>query len=43
VEKKLDTFIDAGLWDEARVFKGTTLFSNGTKAPRLNGKYVKKD
>jgi diaminohydroxyphosphoribosylaminopyrimidine deaminase/5-amino-6-(5-phosphoribosylamino)uracil reductase len=41
-KKTLDTFIDAGLWDEARVFKGATLFTNGTKAPRLNGKYVEK-
>jgi len=29
----LQTFIDVGLWDEARVFKGTTIFSDGTKAP----------
>jgi len=31
----LQTFIDANLWDEARVFKGTTVFGNGTKAPQL--------
>lgn len=29
----LQTFIDAGLWDEARVFKGKAVFSEGTEAP----------
>jgi diaminohydroxyphosphoribosylaminopyrimidine deaminase/5-amino-6-(5-phosphoribosylamino)uracil reductase len=29
----LQTFIDANLWDEARVFKGTSVFNRGTKAP----------
>ncbi|MFL9844782.1 bifunctional diaminohydroxyphosphoribosylaminopyrimidine deaminase/5-amino-6-(5-phosphoribosylamino)uracil reductase RibD [Flavobacterium rhizosphaerae] len=33
----LQTFIDAGLWDEARVFKGTAVFGSGTKAPHLTG------
>jgi diaminohydroxyphosphoribosylaminopyrimidine deaminase/5-amino-6-(5-phosphoribosylamino)uracil reductase len=32
----LQTFIDANLWDEARVFKGTNLFGGGTKAPQLS-------
>lgn len=33
----LQTFIDAGLWDEARVFTGTTVYlESGTKAPVLN-------
>ena len=31
--KTLQTFIDAGLWDEARVFKGKTVFTDGTPAP----------
>ncbi|MUV03139.1 bifunctional diaminohydroxyphosphoribosylaminopyrimidine deaminase/5-amino-6-(5-phosphoribosylamino)uracil reductase RibD [Flavobacterium rakeshii] len=31
----LQTFIDANLWDEARVFKGKTLFHEGIKAPAL--------
>jgi diaminohydroxyphosphoribosylaminopyrimidine deaminase/5-amino-6-(5-phosphoribosylamino)uracil reductase len=31
----LQTFIDADLWDEARVFKGTAVFNNGTKAPEF--------
>lgn len=29
----LQTFIDANLWDEARIFKGKNTFKNGTKAP----------
>ena len=29
----LQTFIDANLWDEARIFKGQNTFKNGTKAP----------
>ena len=33
----LQSFIDANLWDEARVFKGNILFKEGTKAPKLNG------
>jgi diaminohydroxyphosphoribosylaminopyrimidine deaminase/5-amino-6-(5-phosphoribosylamino)uracil reductase len=32
----LQSFIDAGLWDEARVFKGTAVFNDGTKAPEFN-------
>lgn len=32
----LQTFIDAGLWDEARVFKGKAVFNGGTKAPVLD-------
>lgn len=39
----LQTFIDANLWDEARVFRGTTLFSSGTKAPIITGKIVSKN
>ena len=38
----LQTFIDANLWDEARVFKGNILFKEGTKAPILSGSYMKK-
>ena len=29
----LQAFIDAGLWDEARVFKGSIAFNTGTPAP----------
>jgi diaminohydroxyphosphoribosylaminopyrimidine deaminase/5-amino-6-(5-phosphoribosylamino)uracil reductase len=31
--KTLQTFIDASLWDEARIFKGTAVFTDGTPAP----------
>ena len=34
----LQTFIDANLWDEARVFKSEMVLENGTKAPILIGK-----
>jgi diaminohydroxyphosphoribosylaminopyrimidine deaminase/5-amino-6-(5-phosphoribosylamino)uracil reductase len=36
--KTLQTFIDADLWDEARVFTGDTLFKTGIKAPILTAK-----
>jgi len=38
----LQTFINAHLWDEARVFRGTISFENGTKAPVLNFKLAEK-
>lgn len=38
----LQTFIDAHIWDEAFIFKGTILFGNGTKAPVLHSKFVEK-
>jgi diaminohydroxyphosphoribosylaminopyrimidine deaminase/5-amino-6-(5-phosphoribosylamino)uracil reductase len=31
----LQTFIDENLWDEARIFKGQSIFKNGTKAPTI--------
>ncbi len=34
--KTIQTFIDENLWDEARVFTGTTSFKKGTKAPSLS-------
>jgi diaminohydroxyphosphoribosylaminopyrimidine deaminase/5-amino-6-(5-phosphoribosylamino)uracil reductase len=34
----LQTFIDANLWDEARVFRGDLILNNGTKAPVLGRK-----
>ncbi|WP_430413245.1 bifunctional diaminohydroxyphosphoribosylaminopyrimidine deaminase/5-amino-6-(5-phosphoribosylamino)uracil reductase RibD [Kordia sp.] len=37
-KQTLQTFIDANLWDEARVFKGAILFQEGIKAPTLSGK-----
>lgn len=38
----LQTFIDANLWDEARIFKGRLFFQQGTKAPTLVGETVKR-
>lgn len=31
----LQTFIDTNLWDEARVFRGTAIFKDGTPAPQF--------
>jgi diaminohydroxyphosphoribosylaminopyrimidine deaminase/5-amino-6-(5-phosphoribosylamino)uracil reductase len=39
----LQTFIDANLWDEARVFIGNSQFGNGIKAPILNVAPSKKE
>jgi len=33
----LNTFIAAGLWDEARVFTGNITLQRGIKAPHING------
>lgn len=35
--KTLQHFIDAKLWDEARIFKGPSNFTKGIKAPAING------
>ena len=35
--KTLDTFIDSGFWDEARIFKSITELKKGTKAPSIIG------
>jgi diaminohydroxyphosphoribosylaminopyrimidine deaminase/5-amino-6-(5-phosphoribosylamino)uracil reductase len=39
----LQTFIDANLWDEARVFIGNCTFEKGVKAPILNTSPLKKE
>lgn len=36
----LQTFIDSELWDEARVFKGSSVLHGGTKAPDFEWKSV---
>ena len=36
----LQTFIDEGLWDEARIFTGAIEFNNGLQAPKLKGVLV---
>ncbi len=35
--KTLQTFIDAGLWDETRIFTGNKKFRNGIKSPEFTG------
>ncbi|MRX41503.1 bifunctional diaminohydroxyphosphoribosylaminopyrimidine deaminase/5-amino-6-(5-phosphoribosylamino)uracil reductase RibD [Flavobacterium sp. LC2016-23] len=40
--RTLQTFIDQNIWDEARIFKGNSIFENGTKAPVLSGKILSK-
>ena len=40
--KTLQMFIDAGLWDEARVFKGQATFNRGTPAPVLSSAPAKR-
>ena len=34
----LQTFIDANLWDEARVFEGDAVFGKGVKSPVIHGR-----
>lgn len=41
--KTLQMFIDAGLWDEARVFKGEAVFNEGIAAPVLPGEPIKQE
>ena len=38
--RTLQTFIDANLWDEARIFKGKNSFIEGTKAPVFSGNLI---
>jgi diaminohydroxyphosphoribosylaminopyrimidine deaminase/5-amino-6-(5-phosphoribosylamino)uracil reductase len=33
----LNAFIDAGVWDEARIFTGEATLTTGIKAPKING------
>jgi len=40
--KTLQSFIDAGLWDEARIFKGTILFGIGVATPTIQGTVIAK-
>ncbi len=39
--KTLQLFIDANLWDEARVFYGKIKFKDGIKAPKFDGRLIK--
>lgn len=36
----LQTFIDEGLWDEARIFKGPITFKNGVTSPKIPGRLL---
>ena len=38
--KTLQTFIDENLWDEAFIYKGSTSFYKGLKAPLMKGKLL---
>ena len=35
----IQSFIDADLWDEARIFKSTKSFGNGVVSPKINSKF----
>jgi len=39
--RTLQTFIDANLWDEVRVFKGEISFKEGIKAPEFSGNLIR--
>ena len=39
----LQTFIDANLWDEARVFTGDVSFKNGVEAPQFSAKLISEE
>jgi len=41
--KTLQTFIDEGIWDEARVFTGKMAFKKGIKAPVFDGKLISEE
>jgi diaminohydroxyphosphoribosylaminopyrimidine deaminase/5-amino-6-(5-phosphoribosylamino)uracil reductase len=38
--RTLQSFIDKNRWDEARIFKGPSLYKTGIKAPSINGTKV---
>ncbi len=39
-KKTLDMFMEAGLWDEARVFQSAESWETGVKAPKFNGQEI---
>lgn len=41
--RTLQTFIEANLWDEARIFKGNFSFLQGTRAPVFAGKCIQQE
>ena len=38
--KTLKTFIEEGLWDEARIFTGNAQFGKGLKSPNISGRWM---
>ncbi|HRN98252.1 MAG TPA: dihydrofolate reductase family protein, partial [Flavobacterium sp.] len=40
--KTLESFIKAGLWDEARVFTGLVRFGQGTAAPQIEARIIER-
>jgi diaminohydroxyphosphoribosylaminopyrimidine deaminase/5-amino-6-(5-phosphoribosylamino)uracil reductase len=38
--KTIQTFVDAKLWDEARIFKGRNSFGHGINAPNIKSKLI---
>ncbi len=38
----LNHFISSGFWDEARIFKGFSIFKDGVKAPEIKGTFFSK-
>jgi len=39
----LQSFINAGLWDEARIFRSASMLKSGTRAPELTGTLVSRE
>lgn len=39
----LQTFIEKGMWDEARIFTGKIQFKNGTPAPEISGNLISEE
>ena len=39
----LQSFIDAKLWDEARIFTGASFFEKGIPSPRISGKTIMRE
>lgn len=42
-KRVLQTFIDAKLWDEARIITGQTTFESGTEAPQIIGQKIQEE
>ena len=39
----LQTFIEKGMWDEARIFTGKVQFKEGTPAPEISGNLISEE